>query len=454
MFGSNILNYWDDIISDLSELIAIPSVCSTPSSSYPFGEQAACAVDKAVSIAKKYNLSTKNIDYYACHAEIGTGEENAAVLTHLDVVPAGDGWFTDPFKLVRSDGKLIGRGVSDDKGAAVIAIHCLRALRDANISGVRKLRVIMGSGEEIGSNDMSVYFSRESLPIFGFTPDASYGICNCEKGILHYTYVSENDSDILLSFKSGTVVNAVPATAEAVLKNDDSINDIFNDIDEKKFAVIKNNDHTIRIISKGKAGHASTPQDGINAASQLIELLYSALGNRIGTLLVFAHDKIGQTTDGSKLGIDFSDKKSGSLTFNLGIVNINTSTANIKIDIRFPADDNSDKLLDNIINSASSYKIDVKDIFRQNPLYIEPEGKLISILKSSYEDITGNNCNIFSMGGGTYAKEMKGRGVAFGCSFPGENTNAHTSNEFVYEESLKKHAQICLESMYRMYTER
>ncbi len=112
-------------------------------------------------LAESYGLKAKNVDYYAAHAEIGEGEGNAVVMAHLDVVPAGEGWSTDPFTMVIKDGKAYGRGVTDNKGAAIVALHCLRALKDAGVKGNRKLRVIFGSGEEVGMADMGHYFSKE-----------------------------------------------------------------------------------------------------------------------------------------------------------------------------------------------------------------------------------------------------------------------------------------------------
>ena len=88
------------------------------------------------------------------------------------VVPAGEGWNTYPFSMVIDDNHAYGRGVSDNKGPAIVALHCLRALKDAGITGKRKLRVIFGSGEEIGMDDMKHYFASEQLPDMGFTPDA------------------------------------------------------------------------------------------------------------------------------------------------------------------------------------------------------------------------------------------------------------------------------------------
>ena len=78
---------------------------------------------------------------------------------------------------------------------------------------------------------------------------------------------------------------------------------------------------------------------------------------------------------------------------------------------------------------------------------------LVSLLAGAYKDVTGEACDIFSMGGGTYARQMFGKGVAFGAGFPDqEDGRAHQANEFLDLRRFKLHAQICLEAMYRMLT--
>ena len=183
MFGEKILEYWDDILQDLAKVVAIPSVAKPTEGPHPFGDDCARVLDTVVEMAKGYGLQAKNVDYYAAHAEYGEGEGNAVVMSHMDVVPAGDpeNWDTDPYTMVIKDGMAYGRGVSDNKGAGIIALHCLRALKDAGVKGNRKLRVIFGSAEEIGMGDMPHYFSKEQRPDMGFTPDAEYGICSLEK---------------------------------------------------------------------------------------------------------------------------------------------------------------------------------------------------------------------------------------------------------------------------------
>ena len=63
MFGEKILDYWDDIMKDLGDIVAIPSVAQPQDGPYPFGKDAATAVDKAIEIAERYGIKTKNSDY-------------------------------------------------------------------------------------------------------------------------------------------------------------------------------------------------------------------------------------------------------------------------------------------------------------------------------------------------------------------------------------------------------
>ena len=139
------------------------------------------------------------------------------MLSHVDVVPAGDGWETDPFVMTKIGNQYFGRGVADDKGAAIVSLYCLKVLQDEQVPTKRRIRTIFGAGEETGSDDLERYFEKEPMPVMGFTPDSEYGVCNREKGILRMNFSAPNDSTVLKSFTAGTVVNAVPAGACAEL---------------------------------------------------------------------------------------------------------------------------------------------------------------------------------------------------------------------------------------------
>lgn len=457
MFGERILNYWDDIVRDLGKLVAIPSVAVRTEGEHPFGDPCAKALDTAVELAESYGLKAKNVDYYAAHAEIGEGEGNAVVMAHLDVVPAGEGWDSDPFQMVLTeDGRAIGRGVADDKGAAVVALHCLRAIKDAGVKGRRKLRVIFGSAEEIGMYDMPYYFSKEQHPDMGFTPDAGYGICHCEKGGLNFNVKAKNDSPLIKSFAAGTVPNAVPSKAECrIVCTADEFDRLKSAAKESGIEIeVARTEDGAKLLAKGKAAHAAAPSLGRNAASYLVELLHEVFGpERLGSFFGFIHEKIGLASDGSPLGVNISDEPSGPLTFNLGIVNVNSESCTLTVDIRYPATKEGKWVSDTIRGQVEAAGLEFVQLSDAVPLYLPKESQLVSLLSGAYKDVTGEECDIFSMGGGTYARQMFGKGVAFGPGFKDDiPAHEHDVNEQINLEKLKLHAQICLEAMYRMYT--
>src|SRR5207244_3259415 len=52
---------------------------------------------------------------------------------HLDVVPPGAGWTVEPFAALLRDGRLYGRGVTDQKAGIAASIFAVEALRRAGI---------------------------------------------------------------------------------------------------------------------------------------------------------------------------------------------------------------------------------------------------------------------------------------------------------------------------------
>ncbi|MFI3205859.1 MAG: Sapep family Mn(2+)-dependent dipeptidase, partial [Clostridia bacterium] len=349
---------------------------------------------------------------------------------------------------------IVGRGIADDKGSAIVALHCLRVLKDEGVIGKRKLRVVMGSGEEVGMKDMVYYFDKEQKPTIGFTPDSEYGVCNCEKGHIIFKVTNKNESSIVKTFDAGTVVNAVPYKAEAVLslsKEESEILENATKVHEGDFEICAIGDD-IKVISHGTAAHASTPEHGKNAASLLIDLLYKVFGEKIGKTLVFAKDKIGLSYDGSNFSMKCSEEYSGDLTLNLGIVKVDSEKAEISVDIRFPKNKKYAEFKGIIENAVSEYGLELEKISGEEAIYISADCPLVEMLTGAYKDITGEECDVFAMGGGTYAKAMGGKGVAFGPSFQDDETHIHDCNEKINLEKFKIHAQICLESMYRMFT--
>ena len=59
------------------------------------------------------------------YVEYGEGEDVFAILTHLDVVPAGENWTVEPFRRDHSvTDAFTAAAPIDDKGPAVAALVC------------------------------------------------------------------------------------------------------------------------------------------------------------------------------------------------------------------------------------------------------------------------------------------------------------------------------------------
>lgn len=450
-FGEKILKYRDEIIKDIEKLVSIKSYSDNEGCS----EESKKALNWVLSRAEEMGLEIDNVDNVAGHAQYGDSNNYAAVLTHVDVVPPGSGWSSDPFKLTEKDGKLFARGVADDKGAAVVALHCLKALKENDIKGKRQIRAIFGAMEETGQEDMERYFSRYPLPQMAFTPDSEYGICNREKGILHIELSQDNDSKTISEFHSGSAINAVPDSAYAVFnctENDEHQLQRLADAKQGHY-VFKYTPNGMKVESTGKAAHAANPENGFNAATHLIRLLAANFGHKaLGKLCAFLDSTIGLEIHGASMGVKKSDKYSGSLTINVGKIDIDTKMAKAYLDIRYPVTKNGQAIFEIIRKRAEKDGINVKAINHQEPLFIKEDIPLITLLKESYSEVMGKEPDLYFTGGGTYARSLKNKGVAFGPFFKNEEPRLHDSNENINIDNFMLHAQICLEAMYKMFT--
>lgn len=88
--------------------------------------------------------------------ENGTGP-CFAFNTHIDVVPAGNGWSQDPFTLTERDGKLYGRGACDAKGPLVAMLEAMRMLAANRESWRGTLMGIFVADEEVASEGAKFY---------------------------------------------------------------------------------------------------------------------------------------------------------------------------------------------------------------------------------------------------------------------------------------------------------
>ena len=166
----------DEMVDFLREFVGIPTV-NPPGDNY-----AACAdwlsrKLRAFDYTVELILAEGRTEHTAQHPRVNVigrlrGTASRPLLHfngHLDVVPAGRGWTVDPFRASVADGKIFGRGTTDQKAGIAASIFAVEAIRRA---GVRLLGAVEQSGtvdEESGGFAGMGYLAEHGLVSRGRT---------------------------------------------------------------------------------------------------------------------------------------------------------------------------------------------------------------------------------------------------------------------------------------------
>jgi acetylornithine deacetylase/succinyl-diaminopimelate desuccinylase-like protein len=74
-----------------------------------------------------------------------------------------DGWATDPFILTEKDGKLFGRGSSDDKGPVLGWLNVLQAHQELQLELPMNLKFCIEGMEENGSEKLDELIDKDEF---------------------------------------------------------------------------------------------------------------------------------------------------------------------------------------------------------------------------------------------------------------------------------------------------
>ena len=373
MFEKYIDNFKNEIILETCNLINIPSISKeTDNIDMPFGEDAKNALDYILKLGSKLGFKTKNLDGYCGYIEFGKGNKLLGIIGHLDVVPAGDGWNTPPFKATLKDNKIFGRGAIDDKSPVIASLFAMKAIKDNTEINCR-VRLILGINEEKSWKCIKHYKEIEELPDISFSPDASFPCIYAEKGICTI-YIKDNYNKYMnLPIKISNIdcnnnaINVVPKKCDVTLNIDNSrinLSDIIKLIDEEvqnlKFDINYSiNENSILLHSRGIQAHSAHPELGKNAISPMIILLnriFSHFGYKI-QLFEFFEKNINTEFNGESLDINCKDE-SGNLTLNVGHFKFYENYFQIGINLRIPISTPIDPLINSINFHCDKYSLE------------------------------------------------------------------------------------------------
>jgi succinyl-diaminopimelate desuccinylase len=461
-----VLKRQEAMIKDTQELLQIKSVLDEESAGEgaPFGKGINDALTLLLEKGKNDGFTVKNLNGMAAHLEYGQGDELIGILCHIDVVPEGDGWSSDPYGAEIRDGKIFARGAMDDKGPTMAAYYGLKIVKELGLPVNKRVRIILGTDEESHWRCVKHYFDHEEMPTMGFAPDADFPIINAEKGIFDFEWLQKNGGDVkseadfnLVSLQSGRRLNMVPDHAEATLEvlagQTEEVVEAFELFLQKNEVTgnINLEGNHITLQMEGISAHGSTPERGINAGLHLVKMLSGiTFGVQASEFIGFVSSKLATDFHGEEIDIAFSDDVSGKLTLNVGTLRFDSETGGkIGVNIRYPVTLDSDTLLKRLKSAGETAEFDLKELEHLRSLYVDEDHELIKKLTKVYEEQTGEKSELLSIGGGTYARSLEA-GVAFGAQFPGRPDVAHQKDEFIDIEDMLKATAIYAQAIYEL----
>jgi succinyl-diaminopimelate desuccinylase len=309
-------------------------------------------------------------------------EKSLLMPAHMDVVPAGDGWDTDPYEVTLKDEKLYGRGTSDNKGQLASILVASKILKELGLDEELKgeLQIAALSDEEAGDPD-------------GIDYGVGYLL---EEKLINPTYA------------------VIPDIGEYM----------------KSIDIAEKGRTCIEITAIGKQAHGSTPDRGINAIymmSSLIEKIKKMkFEYEVHPVLEHPSMNIGMISGGAA-------------------TNIVPGKCSIAIDIRTVPGMTINNILGQFqkcIDEIEGNNFEMKVTDTSEPHGIDPNNIVVDTIKANAKEVLGFEPITIGMGGGTYAKGLCLNGtIAVGWGI-GNDETFHVANEYIEIEQLMSFAEL------------
>ena len=302
----------ENVLRDIGRLVAIDSVMGEEKPGMPFGEGPAQALKLGLEIAGELGLEAHNCEDRMGYAQVGQGTDYLATITHLDVVPSV-GWAEDPFTLRRREGYIIGRGVMDDKGPSVLCLYALKYLKDSGMPLRYPVRALLGINEENHMADLDYYLANYKAPLFCFSPDADFPLCNGEKGIFHGKVVSWLPMKRVKDIRGGVAANVIPDQAEAWVEAEK--------LSSTERVTAQRVGDCWHLTARGIGGHASAPEGTVNAIGVLVDyILEQGILSGAEEDFFYGLQRLHSDPYGVNLGLDTEDMIFTPLTIVGGVI--------------------------------------------------------------------------------------------------------------------------------------
>ncbi len=403
---------------------------------------------------------------------LGTAPDRVGLLTHADVQPADPRrWGGDPFRLdtATEPGRLIGRGVEDDKASIATALYAMRALADGGAAPRRRVELIISMTEESDWSPFREFLRQWQPPPLNVALDGEYPVVTAEKGSgsIRLTLPPETGprdgtaqgKPYLAELRGGAFRTQIPGEAEAVIERAgpdlapalragiDPVWKVAFDIEPEG-----RDGARLRVRAHGVAAHSSMPEDGRNAITHLAALLgtrawpptpaarmVGLINDLVGTGdyaerfgdLAHAHHFMGPLTLALTL---LGPGRDGSLTANLNVRRpVGWSRVAVETAIRTALDGWRARTGGDRLHATTEIG---------EPYYVA-SAPHVPVLLGVFRHYSGDGtAGPIAVGGGTQARLLP-NGVNFGPSMPGAVYTGHSDHEFMTADQLRLNLTMC-----------
>jgi succinyl-diaminopimelate desuccinylase len=386
---STIAKLEDQMTQTLSDMIKIPAI-SPASGGGGEGKRA----DFLQGILSAWGMECKRYEYTDEHGmkrpnlvvRYGKGPRTIWIVPHMDTVSEGDRklWDSDPFGGKIKDGRVYGRGSSDDGQDVIAAMYALKAVKDSRIATRFSFGLAIVADEEIGSN---------------------YGI---------QMLLKEQNL-----FKEGDLV-LVPDFCVA---------------DGTAIEVAEKSLLWLRITTIGVQIHASTPEKGINAAYHS-----SVFASQLCDSFSREFSGVDELFEPQSSTFALTKREQ-----NVESINIIPGSDVSYIDCRILPKYDLDKVLDFGRKRARAYckgfpglRIDVEGFLKEDagpPTRFDSE--ISAIVGRSVFSVLGKKARFIGIGGSTCAAYFRKAGFDSVVWSRNDSSIAHTPNEYCDIENMK-----------------
>ena len=305
---------------------------------------------------------------------IGNRSPTLLVACHLDVVPPGNGWDTDPFKSVVRNGRIYGRGANDNKGQMASMLVLAKLLKD-NESRLNGSFLLIGAADEEKGSGLGLKYLLDECGIsadFAIIPDVAHNMKIIDVG--------------------------------------------------EKGALFLN------ITSYGKQAHGSTPEKGSNAIWNMVELLNQLKNIKFQRLSheLFSHPTLNLGTISGGAAHNIVPAK---CEVKLDIRYLPGETEKEIVG-------NINDIITSIKKNNPTSKFDITVDAHLPPTQVPADNPLVNIIAMHSESVLGVKPIPMGFSGVTVTKQLIEKGIMAVGFGPGDEDQSHIANESIEIQEL------------------